>query len=382
MRIAVLGANGQVGAELCLLLARQEKIDVVPVCRTRMGSAFLRSRGVACRHGDVGDAGQVPGLIGDCDLVANLALVGLEQNYRESMAIHDRLIRHAARFGKQPGKHMYFSTMSVYGDAEVNQRIVFRNLYGREKFRCENVARTAGAKYGSETFIFRLGHVCGELQGITREIRQRIAQGPIPVPDLDRASNTIHVATILDAILQVAAGTVVPGTYDLMNRPQWTWKEVFEYEGRILGVTPTFIAYEEATGRTVKDLLYRYARQRLMAAASNPLARKAGSRFMALLPSELHFRLKARYSARAAGVEIGKLSVKQEPMDAVLRRPVGSNFLEVLTPTADLLRQPESHLSNPYHAVAWPPDLPLFEERSPSYVLPRNEVQEREVTHA
>ena len=382
MRIAVLGANGQVGAELCLLLARQDKIDVVPVCRNRMGSAFLRFQGLACRHGDVADADQAPRLIGDCDVIVNLALVGLEQNYRESMAIHDRLIRHITEFGKQPGKHIYFSTMSVYGDARVNERIAFRNLYGREKHRCENAAWRAGAKCGRETVIFRLGHVCGELQGITREIRQRIAQGPISVPDLERASNTVHVATILDAILKVSAGAIVPGTYDLMNRPQWSWREVFEYEGRVLGITPKFTAYEEAAGTTVKDLFCRYARQGLMTAASNPLARKAGSRLMALLPSEWHRRLKATYSTRAAGSEIGKLSVKQEPMDAVLRRPVGSRFLDVLTPTTDLLRQPEFQLPDHDRAVAWPTDLPLFEEMTSSYALPGNKVQEREVTHA
>lgn len=382
MRIAVLGANGQVGAELCLLLARQEGIEVVPVCRSRMGSAFLRSRGVACRHGDVGDAEQAPSLIEDCDVVADLALVGLEQNYRESMAIHDRLIRHVARYGKQGGKHIYFSTMSVYGDARVKQRLVFRSLYGREKHRCEKVARASGKKHGRDTFILRLGHVCGELQGITREIRSRVEQGSIPVPDVNRPSNTVHVATIVDAILKVSAGTVIPGTYDLMNRPQWTWKEVFEYEGRVVGITPTFTVCEEPAGTTVKAFLCRYAKQWVMAAAFNPLARKAGSRFMALLPFEWHFRLKAKYSTRAAGAEIGKLSPMQEPMDAVLRRPVGSNFLDALTPTADLLRRPEFHLPDYDRAVAWPPDLPLFEERSPAYALPLNGVQEGEVTHA
>jgi nucleoside-diphosphate-sugar epimerase len=388
MRVAVLGANGQVGAELCLLLARQEKIDVVPVCRNRMGSAFLRFQGLACRHGDVADAEQAPRLIGDCDVVADLALAGLEQNYRESMAIHDRLIRHAARFGKQGGKHVYFSTMSVYGDARVNQRLVFRNLYGREKYRCEKVARTAGTTYGRRTFIFRLGHVCGELQGITREIRSKIQRGPIPIPDVHRPSNTVYVATIVDAILKVAAGTVASGTYDLMNRPQWSWKEVFEYEGRILGITPAFTSCEEAAGAAVTDLFYRYVRQSLMAAASNPSARKAVSRLMALLPFEWHRRMKATYSTRAAGAEIaeigeiGKLSVKQEPMDAVLRQPVGSNFLDALTPTADLLRRPEFHLPDHDGMAAWPPDLPLFEERAPAYALPHNEVREREVTHA
>jgi nucleoside-diphosphate-sugar epimerase len=383
MRIAVLGSNGQVGAELCLLLARQEKVEVVPVCRNRMGSAFLRSQGVACRHGDVADAEQAPRLIGDCDVVADLALAGLDQNYRESMAIHDKLIRHAAQFGKRPGKHIYFSTMSVYGDARMSQRIVFRNLYGREKNRCEHVARASGQAHGRETFILRLGHVCGELQGITREIRSKIEQGPIPVPDVDRPSNTVYVATIVDAIVKIADGAAAPGTYDLMNKPQWTWKEVFEYEGRVLGISPTFTACEEPpAGTGVIDMFCRYSRQGLMAAASNPLARKAGSRLMALLPHEWHSRLKATYAVRAAGAEIGKLSVKQEPMDAVLRRPVGSHFLETLAPTAEVIRRPEFCLPDLDGSAAWPSDLPLFEEKSSVSTSSRNESPKRAGIHA
>jgi nucleoside-diphosphate-sugar epimerase len=382
MRIAVLGANGQVGAELCLLLARQEKIDVVPICRNRMGSAFLRFQGLACRHGDVADAGQAPRLIGDCDIVANLALAGLEQNYREAMAIHDGLIRNVPRFAKQGSKHIYFSTMSVYGDAQVSQRIVFRNLYGSEKYRCENVARTAGGKYGRETVVFRLGHVCGELQGITREIRGKIEQGPIPIPDLDRPSNTVYVATIVDAIVKVGTGAAISGIYDLMNHPQWTWKQVFEYEGQGLGITPTFMAYEEAAGTTVTALLFRSIRRGLAAATADPAARKAGARIMSLLPPEWYRRIKAAYSIRAAGGEIAKLSVKQEPIEAVLREPVGSNFLDGLTPTADLLRRPEFQLQDRAGAAAWPFDLPLFEEMPSVDASSENKAQAGEVTHA
>src|SRR5215510_9702065 len=240
MRIAVLGANGQVGAELCLLLSRQEKVEVVPICRNRMGSAFLRFNGLACRHGDPADPKITHRLLGDCDVIANLALTNLAHNYREAMELHDKLLRNVAQFTRRSGKHMYFSTMSVYGDVRAHQRVVFRDLYAREKHRCEKVARAAGTKYGLETFIFRLGHVCGEFQGITREIRGRIALHPIHVPDLERLSNTVHVATIADAILKVAAGSVSPGTYDLMNSPQWSWKEVFEHEGREIGVSPKF----------------------------------------------------------------------------------------------------------------------------------------------
>lgn len=360
MRIAVLGANGQVGAELCLLLAQQEKVEVVPVCRNKMGSAFLRFNGLACRHGDPVDPMEARRLFGDCEVIVNLALANLK-NYREARELHNNLIRNVARFSRHPGMHIYFSTMSVYGDARMHERMVFPSLYGREKARCENVAKAAGDKYGLDTVIFRLGHVCGEFQGITREIRDRIAHPPVPVPDLDRASNVVHVATIVDAIVKVASGTVAPGTYDLMNRPQWSWKEVFEHEGRQVGMTPRFAAWPETSDAGLSEIFYRGVRGGMLALAGNPLVRKAGSRVLGFLPSARYSRLKARYSIKAAAADISKLIPRQEPMDAVLRKPVGSKLLDVLTPTGDLLRQQEFRLPKHDVAAAWPVDLPFFE---------------------
>lgn len=357
MRIAVLGANGQVGAELCLLLSRQEDVEVVPICRNRMGSAFLRFNGLACRHGEPADPLDARRLLSDCDVIANLALVNLARNYREAMALHDNLIRNVAQFARKSGKHIYFSTMSVYGDRRAHQRMVFQDLYGREKYRCEKAARAAANTYGLDTFIFRLGHVCGEFQGITREIRERIAREPIHVPDPDRASNTVHVATIADAILKVAAGSATPGTYDLMNRPQWSWKEVFEYEGREIGVSPRFVKCSEKVGTGPREFFSPNASLWVMMLSGKPLVRRAGSRLLGLLPSDWPQRLKAKYSIKAAGVEIAKLFPKHEPMEAVLRRPVGRTFLNVLTPTVDLLRRSEFHLSVRDQSAAWPEDL-------------------------
>ena len=362
MRIAVLGANGQVGAELCLLLSRQENVEVVPICRNRMGSAFLRFNGLACRHGEPANPLDARRLLSDCEVIANLALVSLAHNYREARKLHDDLIRNVAQFTRKSGKHIYFSTMSVYGDGRAHQRVVLQDLYGREKYRCENAARAAANTYGLDTFIFRLGHVCGEFQGITREIRERITREPIHVPDLERASNTVHVATIADAILKVAAGSARPGTYDLMNRPQWSWKEVFEYEGREIGVSPRFIMCSEQVGRGPRDFFSRNARLGMTMLAGKPLLRRAGSRFLGLLPSDWTRRLKAKYSIKAAAAEIAKLFPSHEPMDAVLRKPVGRTFLDVLTPTVDLLRQPEFHLFVRDQSAAWPEDLPLVED--------------------
>ncbi len=362
MRIAVLGANGQVGAELCLLLSRQEKVEVVPICRNRMGSAFLRFSGLACRHGQLTDSGDAHRLLGDCDVIANLALASLVPNYREAMDLHNKLIRNVAQCTPRSGKHIYFSTMSVYGDAQVHQKIVCRDLYGKEKSRCEKVAQVSGKRFGRDTYIFRLGHVCGELQGITKKIREEIALHPIHVPDLERASNTVHVATIVDAILKVAAGSVSPGTYDLMNVPQWSWKEVFEYEGRAIGVFPKFAGYAGKAGIDPRDFFSRHARRWMATLAGKPLARRAGSRLLALLPSQWPSRLKAMYSTKAAAAEIAKLFPTQEPMDAVLRKPVGGKFIDALTPTVDLLRQPEFRLSDRDRTAAWPEDISIVED--------------------
>jgi dTDP-4-dehydrorhamnose reductase len=295
-------------------------------------------------------------------VIANLALVSLVPNYREAMDLHNKLIRNVAQWMPRSGKHIYFSTMSVYGDARVHQKIVCRDLYGREKSRCEKVAQASGKQFERDTYIFRLGHVCGELQGITRQIREEIAVHPMSVPDLDRASNTVHVATIVDAILKVAAGSVTPGTYDLMNVPQWSWKEVFEYEGRAIGVSPKFEGYAEKVGIDPRDFVSCQARRWLTTLGGKPLARRAGSRVLGLLPPQWLSRLKAMYSTRAAAAEIAKLIPTQEPMDAVLRRPVGRKFIDALTPTIDLLRQPEFHLSARDRTAAWPEDMSIVED--------------------
>ena len=73
-RVAILGANGQVGIEVSLRLRAVEGIEVVPIARNVSGSAFLRSNGMECRHGRISDFAVARSLIGDCDVVVNLAL--------------------------------------------------------------------------------------------------------------------------------------------------------------------------------------------------------------------------------------------------------------------------------------------------------------------
>jgi hypothetical protein len=253
--------------------------------------------------------------------------------------------------------------MSVYGDREYGQLIAVANGYGSDKRRSEKLVRSTCARHGREAFIFRLGHVCGELQGITRQIRRALHAGPIRLPDPERPSNTVHVVTIADAIIKVAQGRVTPGTYDLMNVPQWTWREAFEHEGKRLAVQPRFEIAAPARA-SIGGVLHRMAGSLIFAMANSDAVRRVGSRVVPRLPMRWYRRVKADYSTRAAAAEIRRLRVKDAlALDAVLRSPVGSTFAPALENTASLLARAEYQVDTACAVGARPSDLPWFDAR-------------------
>ena len=73
-RIGIIGANGQVGSEVCLFLTLRNDVEVVPICRTEIASSFLRRCGLACRHGRASDRADAERLLADLDLIADFSL--------------------------------------------------------------------------------------------------------------------------------------------------------------------------------------------------------------------------------------------------------------------------------------------------------------------
>lgn len=356
-RIAVLGANGQVGAELCLLLARQPGVTVVPVCRTRLGSAYLRSMGLAVRHGSPADAAAAPALFGDCDVVANLALVSTLRDPAAARATNAALLANVAA-AAPAARHVYFSTMSVYGDPEVGQRLVFRNSYGADKFRSEALVRRVAARHRQPTWILRLGHVSGELQGITRYLRDRLRAGPVPVPDPARASNTTYVVAIADALLAVAAGRLAPGTFDLFNTPQWTWQQVLEREAAVAGVVPVLERVGDPRPAGLRGLVRGLAGPLVRSLAGQPALRRLGSRAVVWLPETAYRRVKAAWAVQSAGADLARLRPPVDVPDPFRRRPLGRQPAPGLTPTAELLAAAAWAFPAAGVGPAWPADLP------------------------
>ncbi|HEV2700866.1 MAG TPA: NAD(P)-dependent oxidoreductase [Steroidobacteraceae bacterium] len=357
-KIAIMGANGQVGAEVCLLLRQMGGVEIIPICRSRSGSAFLRWQGIACRHGRPADPQDVSRLLGDCDVIVNFALT--TGNPAQMRRTEDLLVRHAFEFSPPDATIIHFSTQSVYGDPRPGRLVRWRSPYGRGKLLTERSVRAAQRRWRKAAFILRLGHVCGELQGISQDMRVDLAEGRAVLPEIDLPSNTVLTVVIAEAIRRIATRKIEAGTYDLMNCPHWTWRQVYAHEAQQCGVTaaPSTIAIPNR-GRA-PGALGRLG-QRVSGLVTGRRSREVAAHVLQALATErLSRRLQALWGSRRARSEIASLShgVTAAPADHLSwvkneRRPFPQ------APTSELLQLGLYPLVlTPRASGTWPADLP------------------------
>jgi nucleoside-diphosphate-sugar epimerase len=355
LKLALVGANGQVGAELCLLLAGHSKLELIPICRNRSGSSFLRWRGIACRHGKVAEPNDAERLLSDCDIVVNSSLAtGTPSEIRR---IEAQITRNIFRYSRPGASVIHFSTQSVYGDPRENQWIRWRNPYGRAKSATERRVRAESGRTGKAAHILRLGHVCGALQEISHTIRSEICSRSVVLPPQDRSSNTVYTAAIIGAIEQIAAGRSRPGTYDLMNAPRWTWREVYEYEAGICAVPldAGFLGLPDRASRFSTWIPAATLAARV--AAAQPV-RDLFAKAFAYLPGSVNRRAMAWWYAKRAKSQIAALTATRSIAEHLSWVENGSEFFPAETATIELLRMGIHIPAMSEEAISWPDDLP------------------------
>lgn len=354
VKLAVVGANGQVGAELCLLLAARKDFELVAICRNRSGSAFLRWQGVACRHGKVADPADAARLLGDCDVVVNSSLAG--GSPAQIRRVEDQIVENIFRCSKDEATIIHFSTQSVYGDPRPGRLIRWRNPYGRAKLATERRVRAEARKENKSAFILRLGHVCGTLQEISHGIRESIRANIVVLPAEDCSSNTVYTSAIFGAIEQIIRGSAKPGTYDLMNTPGWTWREVYEYEARgsHLPLAPQIVQSRPASP---KAPLFRPTLRIVGSLVSAQPIRDLFAKLFAYVPESINARAMAWWYAKRARTEIAPLSATRTPAEHLSWVTNGVNFFPAETPTLDLLRHTSTQTLTNHPVNSWPADL-------------------------
>lgn len=231
-RIAILGANGQVGSELALLLAGSAAAEVRGVVRAEYGAALLRLAEIPHAVAGFDDTEALGRAVGDADLVVDLTYPGgqfveipaaIERN---TAAVMDAM-RRGARY-LQMSSIMAFGMAS--GDSTVRDHRVPRASYGHIKRWAEGKAIQLGRARGIDTFPCRLGQVHGVLQSVTHEYRSRIRAGGLCfVGAPDSLSTTLFTNTVADAVLACARGALEPErVHTLVSNPQWPLAELGE----------------------------------------------------------------------------------------------------------------------------------------------------------
>ena len=241
--IVVLGANGQVGLEVCLFLNAMTDVTVVPVVRSELGAALLERCGIKCRIGALSDHRHSSDLLEGANLVVDFRLpTGLPSQVKRSTRGGIKQC-----IGQMPRSctYAYISSTMAFGMGDVSAYPKYswytwsRSSYAAYKRYAERYTRWYGRTHRRPTYILRLGQVFGELQGIARLLLQRAEAGPVSMPDAGRVpSDAVFCSTIALALRNIAAGDETPGTYTVVESPDWSWSDVYALHAAEVGVPP------------------------------------------------------------------------------------------------------------------------------------------------
>ena len=235
MKIAVIGANGQVGREVSLFL-HVMGVDVVPVSRTEIGGVFLERCGLTCRYGSVSDENDAIRVLEGCDLIVDFAHpTGLPSKIRKAVKSN---IDNIVRCAPQKTPYVYISTISAYGmrdeDSKMKNYFFPRSLYAGDKRHLERHALSYKKK--RDIYVLRLSQVHGILQTVSHEFKEETASGNITLPfSANTDSYTVFCYSIAEAMINIAQGKERPGLYTFVSTPTWSWGEVYTYWAKQCG---------------------------------------------------------------------------------------------------------------------------------------------------
>lgn len=353
MRVAIVGAAGQVGSEVSVLLSAAPGVQIVPIARSRSASAFLRHLGISVAHGDITDHQVGRRYLANADVVANLAIAG--GTPAEAREQDERVIRATFEYSKPEATIVFFSTLAVHGSVDVKGRWR-RTEYSDLKRRNERLVQRLSQRSGRSAFVLRLGHVAGPYQAFTQACRSEIVSGSVLLPEPERASNVAHTVTVADALLAIGQKRCgAGGLYDLVNIPQWTWREVYAREAADLGV-PLLIerAPQLLEHTALGDRIVRH----LTAGAPGQAAKTLALRWMALLSPGMNARVRAEYYVSRVRNEIGQLYPAQTVKNpAALWPAIVTRCLPDLRCTADLLAAGWPSAQRDSRTSFWAPDF-------------------------
>jgi nucleoside-diphosphate-sugar epimerase len=241
--VGIIGASGQVGTEVCLFLKTYPGVRVIGIVRAPISGSLLRRCGIEIRVGTFATPEESRRLVGDCDVVIDFSAISTGE-VAQICAHYAKNIKAALQYTPSRARYVFVSTINAFGMGDDFNRAknywIPHSVYAYTKRYAERRALRLGKRQGKQAFVFRLGHVHGLLQRVSREVVELVRGSYTEFEYPDTPSYTIFCHTIAEAIVNVAASKEAPGIYTLVSEPAWSWKEVLEYyapPGRHLKIT-------------------------------------------------------------------------------------------------------------------------------------------------
>lgn len=331
--VAVIGANGRVGTEVCLLLSKLPGVTVVPITRSRYASAFLRRMGLRCRVGSITDSTSAARLLHGADLIVDFSLpLGmLSVATRAVRANVLSILRNAPR----RARYVFISSTVAIGTTDTGMyqpQVLARTPYAAQKRHGERFAQVCGRLFRREVFVLRLGEVHGELQPCSHQLEASLDGRKIALPDRGGAlSDVVLCSTIALALKNIAEGRETPGVYTVVESPDWSLRRVYTF-------------YAERTGKIASiidsgELIQTHVLHDYVRLGSQLIARHRSLLMTQLLPrlAAVEQWVRAPYHTRMAAREIaaGRARFVHTPQHRI--GPVPGRRLRTLRDTADTM---------------------------------------------
>lgn len=308
MKIGIIGANGQVGTDLCFLFRHEyNDCDPIPIVRNELSAALFRHHDFPYRVGDVSIDADARAVLKGLDVVVIAArvnpftpeLMTATQAKRTNAAIVTNAVKHAP----QDAIPIFFSSIAAIDKDDIYMDETRHDgLYRQEKQYCEKTFSKACQGAGVKGYVLRLGDVLGPTLTFERILRSHLT-GETTFVNVgkDQPSNVVHTVTIAEMIENCGSSAVNPGTYTLVNQPRWQWDDVFNHYAPA-GLTVRYMGPPEGGdgGSFPTDLI----------ATPNKL-RELAKPSLFYLPESVSERIIHRYRRKAAASKIGSVQSKR-----------------------------------------------------------------------
>ena len=302
-RIGIVGANGQLGSEVCLFLSERADVQVVPICRNAIGAIFLNRCGLDVRIGSTQTPESSRSLLYDLDLIADFSLPAGSSSLVRSQIRN--VIANVTCHAPDGIPFVYLSSILAFGNPDFRSPLktywFSQNAYGSTKRYGEHLAKRLSAKYRRPSYLFRVGVVHGELQAASRQaVKDLSATRNLTayIPDCD--SYTVFAFSVAEALVSVAYGKEPPGLYTLVSSPAWSWHDLHQYLSERAGVSQSTVLLRrerrvKSSGLArVKDLTFAALRGR----------KELLNGYVGAILPQLEQQMRATYHMRNAAAEI------------------------------------------------------------------------------